>query len=282
MQSERVREMRGALSTNPDVRLKRCREGWLMYNVHDLYVGRSLDNYGEFSQGEADLFREIIKEGDIVLDVGANIGAHTVSFSSLVGEMGHVIAFEPQRYLYQMMCGNLAINSCRNVYPILGAAGKENAYVDVPLPDYKKAGNFGCITVNGPETELMECVPIFKIDDLPIPQLDLIKIDVEGMELDVLKGADKTLAKHRPVIYAENDREGKTADINRWLLERDYRLFWHMPPLYNRQNYYGNKNDLFPDIVSMNILCIPEENKRFELQKFEEITEATAHVNPLK
>src|SRR5260370_1945855 len=61
--------------------LKACRYGHMLYNIHDVYVGRSLDLYGEFSEGEVGLFRRLVKPGDLVLDVGANIGPHTLFFS---------------------------------------------------------------------------------------------------------------------------------------------------------------------------------------------------------
>jgi hypothetical protein len=89
-------------------RVKQCRHGMMLYNVHDLYVGRSLDQYGEFSQGEIDLFGQILKPGQVVLDVGANIGAHTLWFAQTVGPSGTVLAFEPQRIVFQALCANLA------------------------------------------------------------------------------------------------------------------------------------------------------------------------------
>src|SRR3954467_11045049 len=92
-------------------RLKSCRHGKMLYNVNDMYVGRSLDLYGEFSQGEVELFAKIVRSGDVVLDVGANIGAHTLFFAQSTAPLGGVIAFEPQRLVFQTLCANMAINS---------------------------------------------------------------------------------------------------------------------------------------------------------------------------
>src|SRR5215204_3016879 len=88
------------------VRVKQCRHGRMMYNVNDQYIGRSLDLYGEYSEGEVDLFRQVLRPGDLALDVGANIGVHTVPMARLVGERGAVFAFEAQRTAYQTLCGN--------------------------------------------------------------------------------------------------------------------------------------------------------------------------------
>lgn len=75
--------------------VKECRHGKMIYNKNDMYIGRSLDRYGEYSEGEVDLFRQIVHQGDTVLEVGANLGAHTLALALLVGEGGCVHAFEP-------------------------------------------------------------------------------------------------------------------------------------------------------------------------------------------
>src|SRR5258707_14359705 len=105
--------------------LKACRYGHMLYNIHDVYVGRSLDLYGEFSEGEVGLFRQLVKPGDLVLDVGANIGTHTLFFSQRIGATGRVLAFEPQRIVFQTLCANLAINSATNVWCYPHAVGGE-------------------------------------------------------------------------------------------------------------------------------------------------------------
>src|SRR2546421_9260159 len=89
-------------------RMKRCRHGYMLYNVHDQYIGRSLDRYGEYSEGEIELFSQLIKPNDVVIDVGANIGAHTLWFAQRTLPDGIVIAFEPQRLVFQTLCANMA------------------------------------------------------------------------------------------------------------------------------------------------------------------------------
>jgi hypothetical protein len=79
------------------VRLKRCRDGALIYNINDYYIGRALDKYGEISRGEAALFGQLVQPGMTALDIGANIGILTVPIARLAGPEGRVIAFEPQR-----------------------------------------------------------------------------------------------------------------------------------------------------------------------------------------
>src|SRR5947208_10976207 len=93
------------------VRVKACRPGIMMYYVTDPRVGRSLDLYGEFAEGAARLFQRIVQPGMTALEVEANVGAHTLCLAKAVGPAGRVLAFEPQRARYQMLCGNLALNA---------------------------------------------------------------------------------------------------------------------------------------------------------------------------
>jgi len=81
-------------------RLKSCRHGDMIFNVHDQHIGRSLDLYGEWAESELELLALFIKPGDVVVDVGANIGTHAVFFAQRAGATGLVYAFEPQRIIY--------------------------------------------------------------------------------------------------------------------------------------------------------------------------------------
>ena len=116
-------------------RLKRCRYGLMLYNPNDRFVGRALDLYGEFSEGEVQLFRQTVKPGQMVLDVGAHIGTHTLFFARAVGSRGAVIAFEPQRLLFQTLCANMALNSITNVICRNNGVGEDSGIIRVPALD---------------------------------------------------------------------------------------------------------------------------------------------------
>ena len=73
------------LNKNSFNRLVKARNGFLLYNKNDMYIGKSIEKYGEFSQLEARVFEQICKNGDVVFEVGANIGAHTINLAKLVG-----------------------------------------------------------------------------------------------------------------------------------------------------------------------------------------------------
>lgn len=236
------------------VRLKKCRYGPMLYLTQDRYIGQSLDTYGEFSQGEMDLLGQVIGPGQVVLDIGANIGTHTVFFAQKVGPAGTVLAFEPQRVLFQILCGNVALGSLTNVHTRQAAVGSQAGTVSVPTLNYAGAGNFGGVSLEGQVHG--ENVSLLTVDQLGLTACHLIKIDVEGMESDVLAGAELTIGRLRPIVYVENDREAKSAALIEQLFALDYRLYWHLPPLFNPNNFLGESKNLFPGIISANMLGI--------------------------
>jgi FkbM family methyltransferase len=235
----------------------------MSYLPNDRYIGRSLDLYGEFSQGEVDLYRRAIKKGDVVVEVGANIGSLTVPLARLVaGDKeagpGTVIAFEPQRILFQVLVANLALNRLRNVRAQQVAVGTKTGTLGIPVIDYNKPDNFGGYSMidAGPER-----VRVLTIDSLQLRRLDFLKIDVEGMETEVLMGAEQTIAQCQPVIYCENDRKEKSAPLIACLAAMGYSMYWHLPPLYNKNNFGKRRENVFRRIISANMLCLPSDTK---------------------
>lgn len=255
------------------VRLKRCKYGLMAYMPHDQYIGRSLDLYGEFSPGEAAFFSQVLKPGMTALDVGANAGAHSVLFALKVGPTGRVHAFEPQRAIFRLMCSNLTINGHMHAIPHHAAAGAEQGSLKVPPIDYSKSNNFGSLSLGS--WEMGEEVPIMTIDQLSLPQCHLIKADVEGMELSVLQGAAETIQRCRPVLYVENDRTDKSPGLISFMLEANYRVYWHITPYYKPDNFFGNTDNVFQGTVSVNLLAFHRE-ANVVLQGGQEITSPDA------
>jgi len=251
------------------VRVKTCRYGTMLYNWKDTYVGRSLDLYGEFSEGEVRMFDQILRPGMVAVDVGANIGCHTVFMAQKVAPGGVVIAYEPQRVVHQMLCANLALNAITNVKAVHAAAGAEAGEIIVPEVDYGSGDNIGGVELGG-YTE-GEIVAVEPIDSLDLNVCHLIKVDVEGMENAVISGAADTIARCRPFLYVENDRRDHSSELIKRLFNLDYRLYWHLPRLFNSGNYYGDETNVFGDLISRNMLCVPEENK-ITIEAMEEIT----------
>lgn len=232
--------------------LKRCRYGNMLYRTNDKYVGRSLDLYGEFSNGESTLFESLITKEMTVIDAGANIGAHTVQFSNLAR---HVLAIEAQMHIFQMLNANIALNDLRNVSTLRAAIGETIGKIIIPGINFDAGGNFGCISAIGHTNG--NSIPLVSIDSFNLRACDFMKIDVEGMEQQAIAGALQTIRQYNPIIYIENDRKENSSKLIEMLQEEGYDMYWHIPPLYNILNFFDNKENVFPDIYSFNMLCVP-------------------------
>lgn len=247
------------LQTGGFNRVKPCRHGTLLYNINDRYIGRALHEYAEFSQGEVDLFAQILQPGQTVVDAGANIGAHTVYFCRTVGPQGCVHAFEPQRVIFQALCANLALNSLQNGHAHHAALGDAAGRIAVDTPDYAQENNFGGMPLG--EWKDGEEVALMTIDSLDLAACHFMKIDVEGMEQAVIRGAQRTIERHRPLLYVENDRPEHAAALVRQLESLDYALHWHLPSYFNPGNHARNPVNVFGNIASRNMLCLPAERQ---------------------
>ena len=237
---------------------KDCRHGRFTFLPNDAFVGRSLDVYGEFAEGEVLLFHKLLRPGDVVIEAGANIGALTVPLARAVGPAGKVVAYEPQAVLARLLSVNLAANGLGNVEVRRAGLGAAPATIRVPHIDYRRAGNFGGISIGG---ETGHEVALETIDGLAMTTLAFVKIDVEGMELDVLKGGARTIRALRPILFVENDRSERSAALISHLIAMDYGLWWHITPLFSRQNHFGATEDVVHGVCSFNMLCLPPERR---------------------
>jgi FkbM family methyltransferase len=236
---------------------KDCRHGKFSYLANDAYIGRSLEIYGEYSEGELDLFRQLLRPGDVALDVGANIGALTVGMARMVAPGGAVIAFEPQRTIFEILCGNLRDNNLANVTAYRRAIGSEPGAIRVPPLDYARSDNFGGVTLGGAQGDEVEVVTI---DGLGLPRLRVLKVDVEGMEREVILGARGTIARLQPALYIENDRAERSRALISLVFELGYRLWWHITPLFNPDNFFRHPHDIFGEVVSFNMIGFPRRD----------------------
>jgi FkbM family methyltransferase len=248
------------LLTNRHMALKRCRHGWFMYNVNDEFVGRSLDLYGEWCESELVVLTPLLQPGRVVLDVGAFIGTHTVYFADKVGSNGRVYAIEPQRHAFQTLCGNVALNGLTNVLCLPCIAGNESGQRPLQMASATIKQNFGAtralIAATGEPTQ------VIRIDDLKLPRCDLIKIDVEGMEADVLAGARATIERFKPVIYCENNKTERSGEVISAFHALGYKAWWHIAGYFNSDNYFGDQENVFARYVpEANMICLHSSSK---------------------
>src|SRR5882757_7907517 len=99
-----------ALSLNDNIALVAGRDGYFLVNRHDVFIGKSIEVYGEHGGLECAFLQRLVRPGDCVIEVGSNIGAHTVGLAKAVGPSGKVYAFEPQRACYALLNSQIALN----------------------------------------------------------------------------------------------------------------------------------------------------------------------------
>jgi FkbM family methyltransferase len=244
----------------------RTKFGPMLVPPFDAYVGQALIRQLEYAPAEFETWRPFLPVDGVVVDVGANIGAHTMAFASVV-RTGVIHAIEPQRPLFHMLCGSLALCGVRNVNALCCALGREVGSVRVPALDYLVPQNFGALELrNVPRDVMAEDVASFPLDSLNLNRLDFLKVDVEGMELDVLHGGEGTIAQYRPVISVEADREQNTPAMLAWLRLHGYRAWWHRPPL--GPCFVNARRE---PIVSINLFALHRD-------RFNEYDEPRGHV----
>lgn len=231
----------------------------MIYNCKDVWQGKSLETYGEYSQSEVDLFGKVVKQGDTVLEIGGNIGSLMLPLSRLIGN-GILMTFEPERTAFYALAGNIAINNLRNVFCFQQAMGKETGAIKIPELDIDKTENFGGLEL---DKDYSQCphypVGLNTIDNLGLQRCDLIKIDVEGMELAVLEGAAKTIEKFNPILIVEDDRQQKSEALREFIRSKGYKMYVHQAPFFNPNNWYGVNEDVFGNVVSINLFCHKNE-----------------------
>jgi FkbM family methyltransferase len=263
------------LETGDFNQLAAGRDGYFLYNRNDQYIGRSIELYGEFSALEMKLFGQICTPGSVVIEVGANIGAHTVGLARLVGPQGRVLAFEPQRLSFQTLCANVALNSLDNVDCFWAALSSQEGFINVPDLNPRVENNFGGLALLGRESGRR--VPCLTLDQyVTLPKVDLVKIDVEGMEADVLRGGEGLLKRFKPVLYVENDRLEKSEALTRLIASFGYRMYWHLPPLFNPDNFFANRENSYPNVVSVNMLCMHRDS-HIRTTGFDEVIDFSFH-----
>jgi FkbM family methyltransferase len=215
-----------------------CDHGLMIVNrfdCNDNQVGHGqwLLDHGNTSTVEASMCFQTIQHinAPIIFDVGANIGTFTTWISKAFPN-GKVYSFEPQRSVFQMLCGNIAINNLYNVYTHNMALGKKNEKLKFYEPDYFSKNDFGTFSlIEEVISEKSKDEVVVQVNTLDwfveyyeIPKIDLIKIDVEGMDMDVLIGARNTIKTFKPIIFIEhNDNRKSVLDtIKNYLNEFEY------------------------------------------------------------
>lgn len=227
----------------------------IILNEHDMYLTQAIRDHGEYSEDEVDVMRDLI-HGGTVLNIGANFGAHTLALSGLA-QM--VYAFEPQEYIFQALCGNMALNSVTNVKCIHAAVGAQVGTLRYPLLDPRQPTNFGGMPALG-HAEGEEC-PLITVDSLGLDECAFMLIDVEGAEADVLRGARSTIERYKPLLYLEY--AFKRQEILNELDALGYRYMRQICNNNREPNWFGTKLENYSGSDVLLAYAEPPTDKSF-------------------
>jgi FkbM family methyltransferase len=205
-------------------------------------VGYQLMETGGYDPDDVALLMQLLilrqrafHSGVVALDCGANIGVYSIEWGRMMQGWGSVISFEAQEKIYYALAGNIILNNLMNVKAIHAAISDKEGFLDIPQPDYMVNSSFGSLELRKNANNENIGQPInydshltqvrtVSIDSLNLPRLDLIKMDVEGMEELALQGAKKTIIQCKPIICIEVIKSDPK-NISDFLTGLGYRIF---------------------------------------------------------
>ena len=183
--------------------------GKFIVNRHCSYQAEALIKTGsthiESELGNISTIINILPEGAVAIDAGANIGFVRIPLANWLSKKGGVVyAYEVQRMFYYALCGSAALNDISNLFVHNCGLGATKKTLKVPIQNYSQPKDFGTLSLKKQDNiNNYENVEIITIDSLNLSRLDFLKIDVEGMEIEVLIGGRETIRKNRPWCWIE-------------------------------------------------------------------------------
>ncbi|MGX3067301.1 FkbM family methyltransferase [Ursidibacter arcticus] len=244
----------------------------LRWGKFNLIQGDMISNisahYGEWSDVEVTIFHSLLTPNANVIEVGSNIGMHAVPIAKAIPQ-GKLLCFEPQRIIFQQLCCNLSLNNLTNVetYRMGVCDVSEKRWIE--SCDYSQPWNYGSFSLDkGFSTEAQfngsftqEEIDTVRLDDFApaqrLEQLSLLKIDAEGFDIPVLKGATKLIERLKPAIFIEVHSYSveKTLAI---IHQLNYEAYWVASQRYQQNNFYNAEK--LDDGYDLNLLCFPNND----------------------
>jgi len=180
-------------------------QGHKMYvDPRDMAIPRQLITYGHYEKYEAELFKKLVKRGDVVVDIGAHIGHYTLIAADLVGEDGKVFAFEPAPDNYAFLVKNVEVNGYNNVTTVQKAVSNKGGTTKLLLNPHDTGQH---AIYNGYDDRNSLVIETVTLDDFfkdKENRIDIIKMDVEGAEMLVLQGMSEILKRNNDLkIFTE-------------------------------------------------------------------------------
>jgi FkbM family methyltransferase len=236
--------MSGFNFNNGVVTIKQCKYGDFAFYNADSPIGHCLSFYGEWAEEELSFIAPHLQPNSNVIDVGANIGTHTVFFSKKCPQ-GQIHAIEPQFYIFQILTTNVAINARFNVKPYNVAIS--NDYDSLKLLNFPPMSqtriNYGEFKVHNSENGIeTRCMKLDQFDNI-----QFIKLDVEGYELECLKSGVNLIEKCKPKMYIEFNNKKGNPELISFLWDHGYVCYWHVSKKFSPDNFNRNSTNIWLD-----------------------------------
>lgn len=223
----------------------------MIFPENDMYFGKIMDTDTQYFKIK--FLEDLLSEGDVVIDVGANIGILTIPLAKKVGKKGYVLALESHTMFFNTLCGNIALNELTQVQAFnRAAADKSGSMFYFPHFNLSDVEDFSSIKLSGllnykDDKERLYDNPVaaIAVDDLGISTPKLIKISISGMEPVALNGMKKTIKRSKPLLYIQFSQNWKY--ILDYLNSIDYEWILQETPLL--------------DSKEMNLFCWSKSNK---------------------
>ena len=249
------------------IKKQKLKHGVFSYYSNDEYIGKSLSEYGEWSEGEVVLLKKLVNDNENIIEIGSNIGTHTIPLAKHVSNGGLVYAIEPQSQNYKLLSKNIKDNELKNVkiFKLAISSKKGKAYMNIFNENL--TNNYGDSKIFENNFQNSEGVIVKTLDQLfyddykEIKPIKLIKCDAQGQELNIILGSQKIINMHKPFLYLENDDINTSKPLIEKVKHMGYIMFWHLPALYNPNNFFKNIKNVFPRLISCNMLCIHQSSK---------------------
>jgi FkbM family methyltransferase len=209
---------------------------------------QSLRAYGEWAAHEIAFCARFLAPGDTVLDVGGYIGTHALAFAHIVGPTGTVYSFEAQPSSFAVLAHNVATGQATQIRPVHAAVSDARTGPVILLDeiDIIAPRSYGSAAIGGGLSRYPQIpVPAATLDALGLASCALIKIDVEGMEDQVLSGAKHLLSSCAPLVYAECNTVDAGSRVAARLRESGYGVWMHLADAFNPHNWRGNPANIF-------------------------------------
>jgi FkbM family methyltransferase len=226
--------------------------------------------FGQFESGTAKVLERLVQPGSIVLDIGANVGAHTLPLARLVGPKGKVYAFEPTEYAFGKLKRNLQLNPALNLRVIAEQIRLTSSGTNDPAEIYSSW------KVIGQEPRHPKHLGIPKStagaqaitldeyrDRMGIQKIDFVKLDVDGFEVDVIRSGKDTLRRCQPAIcmeispYVLQERGTSSTELVGVLQESGFQLI-DLKTRAPITDPSGKLKTSIPDGAGINVLVLPQ------------------------